>query len=277
MKNNLLPIISLPYQVVKGSIELRQQKADKLVEKFYKDLYPKFQKYGYIRPKQLEDSMAKVLPANLKIELEEGTDEIFDAWSDVLPSTRYNKINKMTIGISNQYHKKLPARYLPTIIHEMQHIADSLFHPKHLARNQYLQSHNMDTYKYDNLYENFFYNLEYFDNKQDKINILKKLEYKVRKFLKGLNIEEKINYLQDIRYTMLQEQKAYNTEYKYAKKLKKKHYDVTEDSLVKNNDFMFPEKLELLKKLISEMIKRERGLHAAKIKKQTTAKPNKIN
>ncbi|MBE7713089.1 MAG: hypothetical protein E7Z87_05035 [Cyanobacteria bacterium SIG26] len=270
MKNNLLPIIKLPYNVVKGSIERRQQKADKLVERFYQDLYPKFQKCGYIRPKQLEESMTKVLPPKLKITLEEGEAGFFDAWSDVIPSNgKYHaaKINKMTIGISNEHHKKIPAKYLPTIIHEMQHIADSLYHPKHLARNQYIQSHNLDNYRFDQLYENFLYNLEDFNTAQDKISILKKLEYRIKKFLKRLSVEEKINYLQDIRYTILQEQKAYNTEFKYAKKLKKKHFDVTEDSLTKNNDFMFPEKLALLGKMIAEIIKRERGFHAAKIKK----------
>ena len=68
---------------------------------------------------------------------------------------------------------------------------------------------------------------------------------------------------------MQMERQAYLTQRKYAKKLDKKHKPINcwdLDDEIKNH--MLDEKINLLEKIGFDIIKKTRGKHAAKLKKQ---------
>lgn len=124
----------------------------------------------------------------------------------------------------------------------------------------------MITTKYQNLYDKL-YNYEYPTSKADKHKIIKLLEHKIKKFLRGMNISEKMDYIQDARYSLIMEEQAYRTQRKYAKKFHKKHLPINEYELEDEISLhMLKEKIQLLTRLGFELLETERGKHAAKLK-----------
>ena len=84
-----------------------------------------------------------------------------------------------------------------------------------------------------------------------------------------MSAEDKVNCLQDMRYSLESENFAYLTQYKVAKKLKKKHINISEDDLCKwHLDFMFIEKINLLKRIAFEVIQKERNKFARELLKK---------
>ena len=157
---------------------------------------------------------------------------------------------------------------LITIVHEFQHIVDQLYIPKYLVRDQKMTLNSMMTPKYQKLYDQL-YSYEYPETNADKREILKILEHKIKKFLRGINTSKKLDYIQDARYSLMMEEQAYRTQRKYAKKLHKKHLPIKDGELDDEISLqMLKEKIQLLKQIGFELIEKERGKHAAKLKKQ---------
>jgi len=93
-----------------------------------------------------------------------------------------------------------------------------------------------------------------------------------------MTAEEKINYIQDARYCLETEDGAYSAQYRFAKKMKKRRKDVSNDDLFKwNGEFMFKEKIELLKRLGFEVILNERKKYKLFLKKQSINKKRRFN
>ena len=114
-------------------------------------------------------------------------------------------------------------------------------------------------------------------SKAEKHKIIKLLEHKIKKFLRGMNISEKMDYIQDARYSLIMEEQAYRTQRKYAKKFYKKHLPIKEYELDDEIGLhMLKEKIQLLTRIGFELIETERGKHAAKLKakKLRNVKPN---
>ena len=264
---NLLPKVSLPYSTTRGTFAQRQDKAIKLVDKLYRDLSPKFGKRGYITFEDLIKSVNDVLEKKINVSIKKCTDPEFDGSSDIIYSPITGNITGTTLEFFSN-NKKIKLKDLITILHEFQHITDQLFHPKYLIRNQQMSKNRKFTYKYNNLYDNYLYAREYPENKKDKIYILKNLRYKIHKFLRKMSTKDKIDYLQDARYTLQMEHQAYSTQLKYAKKMKKKHIPINQYDLIKENPIhMMEEKINLIKEMAFEIIKKERKKHALKLKK----------
>ena len=157
---------------------------------------------------------------------------------------------------------------LPCIAHEIRHLADSLFHSKFLSREQILAKKGLDTPKFTRLYEEEVYVRELFEGKKDKKQIEKIVKHKIEKHLRTLPVQDKIDILQTMRYSLISEKNAYKDGSKCEKKLFKKNLPVYEDSLENpSKEYMFDEKIGMLKNMISELIQKERTTHKAKLKR----------
>ncbi len=267
MINKILPNVKLAYKYSKGSIPVRQQKADKLVKNLINNIGGSLKK-GKLTIPQLQEQITHILPQKIQIQVLEAQDKSYVAYSDILYSAKSKKIKGLTIELPTK-NNIVDEKQLTNIAHEFQHIADQLYHPKILARNQYMETNGLYTKQYNELYDKYLYNQEFTDGKRDRKDVIKKLEQKIKHFFRGMKAEDKINYLQDARYGLILENNAYFTQYKYAKKLKKKHStNINREDLIKwNKDLMFTEKITLLKRIAFEIIKEERQKHAFLVKK----------
>lgn len=266
MSNKLLPQVKLPYQYTKGTLQDRQRKSGQLVNKLYKNIKGRF-KNGEIELSKIQDCIDEILPSHVRVIVKNSEcNADFDGYSDIGYSANSGKINITTIELPTE-NKKIKLKDLPALLHEFQHITDQLFNPKYLARNQDMANKNLLTNKYNNIYDEYIYNYEAATNKNEKSYILKQIEYKLKEFLKGMSITDKINYLQDSRYSLIMENNAYFTQQKYAKKLNKQHQKIKALDLKKlNKDYMFTEKINLLKKIAGNIISKERAKFKAKLK-----------
>jgi len=268
MSNCLLSQVKLPYKYVRGSVQYRQGKAAQLTDYFYRNLRGQF-KDGKISLGKIQDCVDNVMPSRIKVSvrnlLSELDDTDVEAYSDTLYSSSSGKINVLTIELPT-IDNKISIQDLPALMHEFQHVADQIFHPKILSRNQELARKELCTDEYRDLYENYIYNYEAPESKKEHDFILKRLEQIMKKFLSKLSPEEKTGYLQDSRYCLMLEENAYHTQYKYAKKLKKQHVLLADDALIKENkDYMFAKKIELLNNMLAAHLRKERLLHRSKI------------
>lgn len=266
--NKLSPTVKLPFKEVKGSVNYRQSKACNMVGKLYREILPQFNKKEEISFAQAKKALKNVLKGQIDIPIRKnGYSDIFDGGSDILYSEFTGQISKTTIDIGT-IKNKIKRVELTTLLHEFQHVADQIFHPKYLTRNQKMANIGLYTKKYDRLYDDLIYNREFPEGKKDKKIILNHLRNKINKFLRGLDSEDKIDYLQDIRYSLISEKHAYKTQLKYAKKLNKKHLKINKEDLKnENKNFMFDEKIKLMKDLAFEIIQKNRQKHSLLLKK----------
>ena len=268
MITKLAPSVKLPYKQVNGSLQQRQQAAIKLVDKLYRELYPKFNKNNELPLTEIQKSIDGIFEKKVKILVKESSTPEFDGSSDVICSPINGSFTATTLELNPNKKGNVHISDLVTIIHEFQHIVDQLFIPKYLVRGQKMTLNSMMTSKYQKLYDQL-YCYEYPETKADKRKIIKFLEHQIKKFLKGMNVSEKIDYIQDARYSLSMEEQAYRTQRKYAKKLYKKHISIKNGELDDEISLhMLKEKIKLLTRIGFELIETERGKHAAKVKKQ---------
>lgn len=265
MYNKLLKSVSLPYQTVRGSFETRQTKAAQFTRKIMSHLSGQFDNEG-ISLSRLGREIKKVMPENLAVFVRKNKDAESYAQLNRF-YTKDNFIVKQSLEFVPNENGKLNVSYLPSIAHEVRHLADSVYHPKILSREQLLARKGLDTDKFYNFYDNDVYVPEMDGGKKLNKAILKDIRNKTKKVLKGYSAEDKVNLLQYIRYSLISERNAYKTEFKTAKKLYNKNQPVYEDSLNdQTKDYMFDEKIKLFHDMTAELIKEERERHKAKLK-----------
>lgn len=263
-----LPRLTLPYKLCRGSLADRQRLASRLVNKLFNNMQGGF-KNGEMHVQKVQEYVDEVLPGAFNIKVRGGfEDSEFAASNDIYYSTFSQKAKLMTIELGTKKNK-IKHTNLVDIMHEFRHVADVLFNPKYLVRNEYMVQEGLYTKKFDKLFDEIIYNVENIDSKASRSAAIKKVEHKVRKFLRGMSAEDKVNCLQDMRYSLESENFAYLTQYKVAKKLKKKHINISEDDLCKwHLDFMFIEKINLLKRIAFEVIQKERNKFARELLKK---------
>ena len=268
MITKLAPSVRLPYNQIKGSLEQRQQAAIELVDKLYRKLYPKFDKNNELPLIEIQKSIDDIFEKKVKIIVKKNPTPEFDGNSDVVCSPINGSYTATTIELNSNKKGNVHVSDLITIIHEFQHIVDQLYIPKYLIRDQKMTLQSMMTPKYQKLYDQL-YCYEYPESNTEKREILKILEYQIKNFLKGISTSKKLDYIQDARYSLMMEEQAYRTQRKYAKKLHKKHFPIKDGELDDEISLqMLKEKIKLLQQIGFELIKKERGKHAAKLKKQ---------
>lgn len=279
MSNITLPPVKLPYKTVKGSLQIRQDKSSQLVNKFYREIKGRF-KNGEISLKEIQKCIDELLPNNINVIVKNLVQDVEDPDLLGYSALNYNsssKINAITLELLTT-ENKIRLRDLPSLMHEFTHITDQLYNPKILARCQYMTEKDLYVKDYDNLYESFIYNLEEPECNKEKLFILKRLEQVFKGFLKKLDPKDKINYLQDSRYCTMLEINGYHSQRKFAKQLAKQHVNIDEEDLLnENKNYMFSEKLELLNKLLKDIINKERAKQKANINRIERKKLNNKN
>lgn len=269
--NSLQPLVKYPLSVVRGCTARRQQKAIELTDKLFQDLYSKY-KNNRLPFEEIARSIKKVTQNKLRIKV------INEKYMDYMGSSAYSigynpVINGHILAIDSN-KKFLNFSDLITVLHEFQHIADSVFNPKYMARFQYIYGTDMVPEK---LYDEFTQNVLYKKGKvrfsKNNNRILKEFKRKTLEFLKDMTAEEKINIIQDSRYFLLSEIQAYKTQHKYAKKLWKKGFDVYEDDLAHvDRELLLTEKVQILKQLGFDIIQQERNRFASNLSKMKKCK-----
>ena len=271
--NKLSHTLRYPFELAKGNVAQRQQKANKLVDDLYEAIVPYFKDdYSSMPYKNLQEKVDTVLSSkDLKVVvmgLSEEDAKVCGAISKVL----YDK-DKSAKAVSIELpgvFNSVRAVHLPYVLHEFQHVCDDFLHPKYLSRLQKMNKNGLLTPKYDKFYDEYYYCHEVIDSKQDKKDVLKIIENKTKKFLKGLSVSDKMDYLQDMRYSLTSEVAAYSAQQKFAKKLSDNKFLVRKFEMDDYPEqFYFEDKIKLLKKMMSEIIRKERQIHAAKIKNKS--------
>jgi len=269
IKNNLVKQIILPHKEIKGSCIQRYQNSCMFTAKIMKNLSGPLQGEGISLSKFSRD-FHKLLPKNLSLSVKKhGFSDSYASLNRVFADNDY--IVRHSFELTPNAGGKINSLHIPTIAHEVQHLADSLYQPKIMAREQLLAKSGLYIDKYLDFYEKEIYVTEGYRGKRDKRFIMRVIEHKTRKILRGLNSIDKVNFLQHMRYSLISEKNAYNAGRKFAKNLLKKNIPVYEDELIDaNKDYLFDEKINLLKKMSLSIIKKEREISSKKLKKNNT-------
>lgn len=269
--NKLSESVKIPYNMVKGSFAQRQAKANALTERLYKNLSEELKdNYSIFNFEQLQKKLHEVLPdKNLKIivqNLPDGHGENCEGICEVL----YNKnkdIRALSVGIDG-ISSTLRSIHIPAFMHEVQHAADDIFHPKYLSRLQHLNKGGLNNKKYELFYDTYYYCPEVIESRQDKKDALKIIKNRTKKFLRRLSIHQKMDYIQDMRYSLISEIEAYKRQRAVAGDLKSKGMQIKDFDLENYpQKGLFEEKISLLKELATEYITKERAKHASRLKK----------
>ena len=268
LHNKLLNSVNIPYSAVKGSFASRQQKAEQFTHRVVNNISGTL-KQNDISLFKLAKLIKKQLPANLKVVFRRDTAADSGAQFNWI-FTKSDNIGGYAFEFKLNDNNFINFIQIPSIAHEIRHLADSLFHPKILAREQIRAKKKLNYNKFSDFYDEDIYVKEQFNGKKDKKRIIKAIKHKTQKILKGLSSQDKIDILQSMRYNLISERNAYNTCSKYAKKLYKRYFPVYEDFLYnQTKEYMFDEKIKLLHDMIFKLIKKERGLHRANIKRKS--------
>lgn len=266
----LLNTVSLPYSFVKGSFQYRQYKAAQFTHSIINEISGQLNTKG-ISLSRLSKIIKRKLPKNFGLFVRKNKDSGSGGELNRIYS-KNNFIVKQSLELNLGENKSIKQLQIPTIAHEIRHLADSIFHPKFLIREQLIAQKNLDTAKFLDFYDEQIYVKEIFYGKKDKKRILKSIKHNTQKMMRGLSIEDKINLLQNMRYNLISEKNAYGQGAKYAKKLYKQNMDVYEDELYNPSKiYMFDEKIELYKNMAFELIQKARRIHRAKLKKSHSA------
>lgn len=265
------PVLKIPYSIAKGSHSQRQIKScilsDKLFQSISSAIKDDSSAFSY---QELQKYIYDVLPdKNLKIIVKKMEEKFPD--SDAECDLIYNankEIKALCINLSGN-NNYIDSKLIPAFIHEFQHVADEIYHPKFLSRLQNLNKKNYNNSKYVKFYDQYYYYDEFIECKKDKKNLLKYIKHKTQNFLKGLSTEDKINYIQDMRYCLMSEIEAYKKQIEVANHLKSKGITVNSfDFYDYPKEGLFEDKIKLLKNIALEYISRERGIYASRLKKK---------
>lgn len=257
----------LPYEKIKGSIVKRDNFAKNMTFSIVENVQQEMA-HGDISMCQLRRVLKKTVPKNIDLVVEKNVDDNIYASLNTLAEENFT-ISGYSLEVGLNKKGKVSRADLPTIGHEMRHLSDYLAFPKVPARECKLDRTGLYTKKYFDFYESEVYIDEVFSSQKEKDAIIKTLKKKIQKFLKGFKPEEKIDYLQCMRYGLIFEKNAYQTENEIAKQFLQKK-DLSKYRRNVDNcceEFMFPEKIELLKKMALEIISTERNKHHARLKR----------
>ena len=270
--NKLAQSVRIPLEISRGSTIQRQKKAHNFASRLYENLMEDFNdNYSIMRYSELENRINKIIPdKNFKVVVKELSEEK-SAECNALCQTLFNnhrQAHALSIDIPGIDHT-IRAVHLPDILHEIVHIADSMFNPKLVAREQKMEMKNLNSKKYEDFYDDHYYCGEVIESKRDKKDALKIIENKTRRFLKGLNISDKIDYIQDMRYSLISEINAYKFQVKTAQELKEKGFMMKDYEFDDMSEIgLYKDKIKLLKNLAIEYISKERAQHKSKIKRK---------
>lgn len=267
--------ITFSLKTIKGSYEMRQSKIEQLCHKLYNELEPQF-KNDRIQLKQINQTINRILPEKTIIRVQKYDKEdllIYPndlAYSYQSYSPYSNVATAHNIKLRDE-GKGIKKEDLPIIIHEFRHIADLLYHPKFLLRDQ------KSNYLYDKYNKDTFIIFDRFVNQYKFDRICKS---NLKRLLRGKTAEEKADYLQNLRYYIMSEDNALRTDYHFAKIMKKHNQNINNEiGCNEANISGYKEAQKYVENLLYRIIKYERKRHARQLEEKSVKKtltPNKF-
>ena len=259
-----------------GSVFQRAKIAEKINEKIFGNTVKLYRgKMRNVDMEVIEDCYNFCLPENKEILLKPISFKDLDDYYggvEILEKLKMYVGYMMDLPVSKS--SKLNIKTIPALMHESTHILDYLINPKYLTCDRDLyniapgvknlimsdKAGNPQSEKVQNiinLYNELFYRIE--NNKNDKFQILTNAETKLSESLENMDFKTKIIVLKFMRTSMKMEQHAYKQDLHFAKILKKLGKPVDREDLIDYNKIiMFPEKIEIVEKMLLQTICSER-------------------
>lgn len=265
--------IKFSYETAKGSTIARRNKTEDVINKAYDEIF-KSDVSETIPVTDLNGVIKRVLPEKKRVDIVNLVDENSSGGEDFLSSPDKLDFKEKFIG----YKIDLPLTDnalsifdLSTFIHEFTHVLDSLFNPKYSSRmikcddmvaNIYSHCPKIKSFekRYDDCYRKSLYTEEKFSSLEEIPAIISKRRNEVLKLLKGRKPEEKITILQNYRYYLQSEVNAYSNERMIFGRIMEDNREYDEKSLnsADSSQYLFNEKIQMLKELCFEEIQKFR-------------------
>ena len=251
--------MSFSYKISRGSMSSRIKTADELNTKVFNKMLQLYDRKSSFGINAIKSGYNSVLPEKKNIQILPLMSENskFVGRTDI-EEYKPNLLSGYTIQLPADKKKKFNIQYLSYLMHESTHILDYLLNPKYLANYKQMCERDIYAKNYFNLYEKYYYNTDEMKN-NSKNKMLALAEEETRKSLRRVPHKDKLIFLNYIKYSMEMEFHAYNQDANYAKMLQKLGKKVDDSDLKNFNDFMaFPEKIEIVNKLIKEELEKNR-------------------
>ena len=250
----LSPNMKFSHAFSRGSVSSRIKTADELNLKVFQRMLQLYDKKNSCGFGAIKSGYNSVLPERKNIQILPLAQRDYDEYSGSvsIEEGRKDFLSGYTIKLPAGKKKKLCILDLSQLMHESTHILDYLLNPKYIANYKQMCERDIYSKKYFDLYEKYFYNTDDM-MKNNKKKMLLLAEEETRKGLRRASHNDKLIFLNYMKYCMEMEYHAYNQDVKYAKILQKLGKPVDKVDLENFNDFMaFPEKIEIVNKLIKE-------------------------
>lgn len=245
--------------VANGSMSVRYNAAEKLNKQVFQRMLQLYENKNLCGIGVIKNSYNAILPERKNIQILPLPLKDYDEFgAGIKVEDERDYITGYSIEIPINKKKKMNILELSSFMHESTHILDYLLNPKYIANYRQMCEKNIYEKKYFSLYEKYYDNA---DNmiKNNKKQMLYLAEEETKKALKKVPIEEKLIFLNFIKYSMEMEYHAYSQDIKYARLLKKLGKPIDDESLDDYNKYMaYPEKIELVSRLIREEIEKIR-------------------
>ena len=257
----LSPNTRFSNNIAKGSVSSRIRISEELNTKVFQRMLQLYDKKNACGIGAIQSSYNSLLPERKNIQIAPLRLKDYDEYGGGvrIEEGRRNLLSGYTIEMQTNKKKKLNILELSSFMHESTHILDYLLNPKYIANYRQMCEKNIYDKKYFDIYTKYFYNTEDM-MKNSKRKMLELAEEETRAGLKSVPHSEKIVFLNFIKYSMEMEYHAYNQDVLYAKMLQKLGKPIDKESLEDYNKYMaFPEKIEIINKLIKEELDNKRA------------------
>lgn len=255
----LSPNIRFSSNIARGPMSARTRLSEELNDKVFRRMLQLYEKKSTCGIGTIKSSYNSILPERKDINILPLPLKDYDESGG---GTRIEEVKNVLSGYSIEVptnkKKKLNILELSSFMHESTHILDSLLNPKYIANHRQMCEKNIYDKDYFYIFNKYFYNTEDM-RKNSKKKMLALAEEKTREELKKVPHSEKIVFLNFIKYGMEMEYHAYKQDLFYARLLKKLGKPTDKESLEDYNTYMaFPEKIEIVNRLIKEEIEKVR-------------------
>ena len=255
----LSPNTRFSSHIAQGSLSARYKTTENLNRKVFQRMLKLYEKKDLCSISVIKNNYNDILPEKKNIQITQLPLKDYNncgAGTDVEESK--GCITGYSIELPTDKKKKFNISDLSSFMHESTHILDYLLNPKYIANYRQMCIRKIYDKKYFTLYETYFENPRSMFN-SDKKQILASAEIETRRKLKKIRSEEKLIFLNFIKYSLEMEYHAYSQDITYAKLLQKLGKPIEKESLFDYNQYMaYPEKIEIINKLIKEEIDKNR-------------------
>lgn len=248
------------HYISRGSILSRKKLSEEINQKVFQRMLQLYDNKNACGIGVIKNSYNAILPERKDIQILPLPPKDYDEYGGGVrvEEGRKNILSGYSIEVPTNKKKKLNILELSQFMHESTHILDYLLNPKYIANYRQMCERNVYDKEYFSLYDKYFYNTE--DMKKNrKKDMLELVESETRKGLKKVLSDEKLVFLNFIKYSLEMENHAYKQDLLYARILQKLGKPIDEESLNDYNKYMaFPEKIDIVNKLIKEEIEKIR-------------------